>query len=262
MRKKRPLGQNFLIDEEIACEIVRLAHITRDDHVVEIGPGRGILTQYLLEQAGRLTAIEIDPHLCSRLLNRYSTRENFHLIEGDALKFDYGSLGKGLKIVSNLPYYAATHILKRLIAYRDHVAQMTVMLQKEVVDRLAAQPGQKEYGSLSVFLQYHCEPRRVLEVGKAAFSPAPKINSAVIQLTPLDPRPVQVKSEKIFFSLVHAAFLHKRKMLKNNLGAWQKQFRQDLNRIELAGVDLSRRAETLSLEDFAVLSNHISANHE
>jgi len=260
--KKRPLGQNFLIDQSIAREIVRLAGICPGEPVAEIGPGRGILTQYLLQTANPVTALEIDPKLCAELKNKFSHRDNFRLIEADATRFDFSSLGPRFKIVSNLPYYAATHIVKRLIDYRDRIADMTVMLQKEVVDRFIAHPGQKEYGSLSVFVQFHCHVERLLEINKTAFDPPPKIESSLIKLTPLAAPRVKVEDTGTFFEVVHAAFCHKRKMLKNNLKVWENRFEQKNGTTHLAGIDLSRRGETLSLEDFAQLSNFIQAHHD
>ncbi|MCH8156386.1 MAG: ribosomal RNA small subunit methyltransferase A [Nitrospinae bacterium] len=260
--KKPNLGQNFLIDESIVQEIVRLADVKPDRPVLEIGPGKGILTEPLLEQAKFLTAIEIDAKLSAVLKDRFGSNENFRLIEADALKYDYGSLGAGYQVVSNLPYYAATHILKRLIHYRAHISDMTVMLQKEVADRLTAHPGTRDYGSLSVFVQFHCEVERILEVGRNSFSPRPKIDSSVLKLTPLASPKVQVDDLNAFFNIVNASFLHKRKMLKNNLKGWENLFRRKNGRTELAGIDLSRRGETLSLEDFATLSNHIHSHHD
>jgi len=261
MKKKIKWGQNFLTDPEAAERILEIAGISRGDAVLEIGPGKGILTQELARRAGELTALEIDPRLCAELEKRFGTVPNFRLVRADALRFDYGCLGGGYKVVSNLPYYAATHILKRLIHYRAGIADMTVMLQKEVVDRLTASPGQKEYGSLSVFVQYHCRVERFLKVGKESFSPPPKIDSSVIKLTPLARPRVTVADEKTFFQIVHAAFLHKRKMLKSNLKHWQKQFKVEQDKIRLAGIDLSRRGETLSLQDFAVIANHIESKN-
>ena len=259
--KKRPLGQNFLVDREIAREIVHLAEIGPQDSILEIGPGKGILTEYLLDVSREVVAIEIDPKLCSHLRKQYGHRENFRLLEEDALKFDYNSLAEQTKVVSNLPYYAATHILKRLINYHSRIGDMTVMLQKEVVDRLMALPGQKEYGSLSVFIQFHCDLQRLLEVKREAFSPPPKIDSSVVKLIPLRHPRVKVEDPKVFFKIVQAAFFHKRKMLKNNLKVWEKQFHLEKDKISLAGIDLSRRGETLTLEDFAVLSNYIHSRH-
>ncbi|MEC7641555.1 MAG: 16S rRNA (adenine(1518)-N(6)/adenine(1519)-N(6))-dimethyltransferase RsmA [Nitrospinota bacterium] len=262
MKKRRKWGQNFLADPEIAGRILDLANISPDDTVLEIGPGRGILTQDLIQRSSQLTVLEIDPALCANLRERFSALPNFHLIQADALKFDYSCLGLRFQVVSNLPYYAATHILKRLIHYRNRIHAMTVMLQKEVVDRLTAQPRQKEYGSLSVFIQYHCKVERALEVKKESFSPPPKIDSSVIRLTPLAQPKVAVTDERTFFKIVHAAFLHKRKMLKSNLKEWQKQFEVGEGKIKLAEIDLTRRGETLSLQDFALISNHICSKKE
>ncbi|GJL79460.1 MAG: ribosomal RNA small subunit methyltransferase A [Nitrospinaceae bacterium] len=260
--KKRPLGQNFLTDSSIAREIVQFAQISPGDPVLEIGPGKGILTQYLLETQSSVTALEIDKKLCTELTHKFGGKSNFHLIEADATKFDYSQIGSGVKIVSNLPYYAATHIVKRLIDYRARIADMTLMLQKEVVDRFIAPPGQKEYGSLSVFIQFHCQVERLLEIPNTAFSPPPKIDSSLVRLTPLPAPQVQVEDQHTFFKVVNAAFFHKRKMLKNNLKVWENRFQQDNNIIRLAGIDLSRRGETLSMQDFATLSNYLHAHHD
>ena len=222
--RKRPLGQNFLVDLDIAQNIIQLADIQPGEHVVEIGPGKGILTQLLINKADSLTAVELDPRLAKDIQNRFGNTPSFKLIEGDAAKFDYASLGKRLNIVSNLPYYAATHIMKKLIHYRDYICAMTLMLQKEVVDRLTAVPGNREYGSLSVYVQYHCKVQRLLEIPNTAFSPRPKIDSSLIGLTPLSQPRVQVENPKLFFKLVNSAFLHKRKMLKNNLKNWEYLF--------------------------------------
>ncbi len=260
--KKRPLGQNFLNDLSIVQEIVHLASISPGDAVLEIGPGKGVLTQYLLDITNSLTALEIDPKLCRELENKFCDKTNFQLIEADATKFDYSSAGARFKVISNLPYYAATHIVKRLIDYRSRITDMTVMLQKEVVDRFVANPGQKEYGSLTVFIQFHCQVERLLEIPKTAFSPPPKIDSSLVKLTPRPAPAVEVEDQNTFFKVVNAAFFHKRKMLKNNLKAWENQFQQDNNKIRLAGIDLARRGETLSMQEFATLSNHLHTHHD
>jgi 16S rRNA (adenine1518-N6/adenine1519-N6)-dimethyltransferase len=257
--RKKPLGQNFLIDLNIAQNIIQLTNIQPGESVVEIGPGKGVLTQILIDQADSLTAIELDPRLSKDLKNRFGNTQSFKLIEGDAAKFDYASLGAGLNVVSNLPYYAATHIMKRLIHYRSQIYSMTLMLQKEVVDRLIAKPGQKEYGSLSVYVQYYCDIQRLLEIPNTAFSPKPKIDSSLIGLKPLPQPNVRVENPKLFFKLVNSAFFHKRKMLKNNLKDWEYLFKQERGQTQLAGIDLSRRGETLSLEEFANLANHVHA---
>ena len=257
--KKQRLGQNFLINENIAREIIEQAGVSNDQNVLEIGPGKGILTAILIKKTQSLTAIEIDPKLCLELTNRFKKDNNFQLIQSDAIKYDYSKLMNRYQIISNLPYYAATHILKRLIHYRKHFTSITVMLQKEVVDRLVATPESRNYGSLSIFIQFYCDVERLMEVGKESFSPKPKIDSSVIKLTPLENPRAKVDSLKTFFSVVNASFLHKRKMLKNNLTEWDNLFQNLNGKIELAGIDLNRRGETLSIEDFARLSNYIYA---
>jgi len=258
--KKPPLGQNYLIDEDIASEIVDQTGVSNNQHVLEIGPGKGILSALILKNAKSLTAIEIDPKLCMILSNRFKQYENFHLLQADALKYNYSALKNQHQVVSNLPYYAAAKILKRLIHYREYFTHLTVMLQKEVVDRLVASPGSRNYGSLSVFVQFYCEVERLIEVDKDAFSPKPKIDSSVIKLTPRVTQRVQVDNVKTFFSVVNTAFLHKRKILKNNLIGWKSLYQKRNDKTELAGINLNRRAETLSIEEFAILSNYINSN--
>ena len=261
--RKSPLGQNFLVDSEIAKSIVELADINTEDDVVEIGPGKAILTQRLLPLSRSLTAIELDPKLCRELENRFKNEAySFRIIEGDAAKYDYSSLEQGFKVVSNLPYYAATHIMKKLIHFGNRIQSMTLMMQKEVVDRLTAEPGNKEYGSLSVYVQYHCQVERLLEIPNTAFSPRPKIDSTLFSLKSLTRPRVQVQDPQLFFKIVNAAFFHKRKMLKNNLKAWENNFENKQGQTCLAGIDLSRRGETLTMSDFANLANHIVSFNE
>jgi len=258
MGRRRPLGQNFLTDPYVADQIADLAGIQPEGAVLEIGPGRGILTGRLLDRAGSLIALEIDPRLCHELQKKFNRNPNIQIVQADALAYDFDSIGMKYQVVSNLPYYAATPILKRMIEFKNSIRDMTLMLQKEVVDRLAAVPETRDYGSLTVFVQYHCRVERVLEVGKECFSPAPKVKSSVIRVTPRDTPPVELTQPSIFFQLVHAAFLHKRKTLRNNLKGLNKHFKMDLQQIESSGIDLSRRGETLSLEDFATLANAVA----
>lgn len=261
--RKRPLGQNFLVDPEITQQIIELANIQPDDNVVEIGPGKGVLTQQLVSSARSLTVIELDPKLCREIENRFGKdNPSFKAIEGDAAKFDYSSLKSGFKVVSNLPYYAATHIMKKLIHFGSRIQTMTLMMQKEVVDRLTAQPGNKEYSSLSVYVQYHCKIERLLEIPNTAFSPRPKIDSSLFSLEPLPNPKVQVEDPQLFFKIVNAAFFHKRKMLKNNLKSWQNHFTNEKGLSRLAGIDLSRRGETLTMSDFANLANYLYSINE
>lgn len=262
MRKKRPLGQNFLNDPNIASEIVRQANIPPEGRVVEIGSGKGILTRELLDRAGSVLALEIDSALCRVLNKQFKKHPKFELVQADAMTYDYGAAGSRYQVVSNLPYYAAMAILKRLIHFREHIADMTLMLQKEVVDRLVAQPGTRAYGSLSVFTQFNCRVERLLEVKKASFTPPPKVDSSVIRLTPLAQPPVAVDNLKTFHHVVNTAFFHKRKMLRNNLKGLNKSYQIDIKKVEDAGIQLDRRGETLTLEEFAALANLIEANHD
>ncbi len=257
MKKRKSLGQNFLVDESVAQQIVEAVGPSKNQSILEIGPGRGVLTRGLLEQGHRVMALEIDPELCSGLIKEFGNDPNFSLIQGDAVKWDYSAIGPRFQVVSNLPYYAATHILKRLMSYPSRVINMIVMLQKEVVDRLVAIPGQRDYSSLTVFFQFHCSIERLLEVGKECFSPTPKIDSSVIRITPLEQPEVRVDNDKEFFKVVHAAFLHKRKILKNNLKPWKSFFVKENGKILLADIDLNRRGETLSIEEFATISNYL-----
>lgn len=255
MKKKRALGQNFLTDPGIAEDIVQHAGIEEGGTVVEIGPGPGILTGSLLRDCGKLIALEIDPKLCHLLGKQFGSNPKFDLHQQDALVYDYSRAGSRFQVVSNLPYYAAMPILKRLIQYKAAIVNMTLMLQREVVDRLVAVPGTRDYGSLSVFTQFNCEVERLMEVGKQHFNPPPKVDSSVIRLVPRAAPPVAVDDLKTFYHVVNAAFFHKRKMLKNNLKSLCKYFDFTWQGIEDAGIDTARRGETLSLEEFATLSN-------
>lgn len=261
--RKKPLGQNFLVDPEIADNIVKLADIHPEDHIVEIGPGKAALTKRLLPLSQSLTLIELDPNLCRELASRFKNDAfSLRIIEGDAAKFDYSSLKPGFKVVSNLPYYAAAPIMKKLIHFGSRIQSMTLMMQKEVVDRLTAEPGNKGYSSLSVYAQYHCRIERLLEIPNTAFSPRPKIDSTLFSLKPLARPKVEVEDPQLFFKIVNAAFFHKRKMLKNNLKTWENNFTNEEGQMRLADIDLSRRGETLSISDFANLANHLHSSHE
>jgi len=262
MKRRRPLGQHFLSDLHTAREIVRLARIRPGAHVVEIGPGKGVLTHDLIRAAGRVTALEIDPVLCGLLQKKFGEFEQFRLIQADALKFDFSAFAPRFQVVSNLPYYAATPILKRLIHYREYIERMTLMMQREVADRIVAEPGTRAYGSLTVLVQFYCEVARLMEVGREAFHPPPKVHSTVIQVVPRPAPPVEVKDPRRFFHLVQAAFFHKRKTLKNNLKGLKRQFEVDLSKIKQAGIDPERRAEDLSLSEFALVANLLEPRHD
>ncbi len=261
MKKRRPLGQNFLSDPQVAERILDEANLDSAGRVLEIGPGEGQLTAGLLDRADSVVAIELDPKLCAVMQKKFGNNPRFTLIQADALKYDYSALGSEMQVVSNLPYYVATPILKRLTSFRSRFRNMTLMLQKEVAERVAASPDSKSYGSLSVFLQLHCDLEKLFDVGKASFSPPPKVDSTIIRVVPLPAPRVEITDEKLFFRLVHAAFFHKRKMLKNNLSMWKNLFQIEHDKMNIAGIDLSRRGESLSLQEFAVIANHIQAGH-
>jgi len=262
MKRRRPLGQHFLSDLDTARQIVRLADLSPGGHVVEIGPGKGVLTHDLIRAAGTLTALEIDPRLCAQLKKKFGGFEQFHLVEADALKFDYSACAPRFQVVSNLPYYAATPILKRLIHYRQYIDNMTLMLQREVAERIVAEPGTRDYGSLTVLVQFHCEAVCLLQVGRQCFHPPPRVDSTVIRLTPRAQPAAEVRDVKTFFNLVQAAFFHKRKTLKNNLKGLNRQFEVDLSKIEQAGIDPTRRAEQLTLGEFAAIANTLEPRHD
>ena len=265
---RKSLGQNFLLDANIIDRIVRQANISNQDLVFEIGPGLGVLTRRLAKEAGKVIAVELDNRLLPILAETLADYPNAEVIHGDALKVDFdqaaaertggqfGSQGKGYKLVANLPYYITTPILMHLITSGFHVDLLVVMMQKEVAERLQASPGSKDYGSLSVAVQYYTIPEIVVRVPKTVFYPAPDVESAVIRLTKRVEPPVQVTNEEDFFRVVRAAFGQRRKTLLNSLTGsglaskevWQKVLAE-------AGIDPGRRGETLSIEEFAALAN-------
>ena len=276
IRAKKSLGQNFLSDPSVAQRIVDSVSPLPTDLVVEIGPGTGALTRLLVARGGSVVAVEIDPRLADGL-RRSLKAENLSIVTADALNVDWEELVKGSKlksgrsdefqtarvrIVANLPYYISTPIIERLLSTGKRLFDMTLMLQKEVADRITTGPGSKEYGYLSVMVQYHCTTSKLFEVSPSAFTPAPKVRSAVIRLTVRERPAVEVADEARFFSLVRAAFAQRRKTILNNLKGAPKtlEFTQPLEAaLEAASVSPQRRAETLSLAEFAALYTALSA---
>lgn len=249
-RARKRFGQNFLNDSGIIQQIVHAIHPSSEDHLVEIGPGKGAITQELLPACQQLDAIELDRDLLPILQNRFSAESHFTLHSGDALKFDFCQLQKlhKLRIVGNLPYNISTPLIFHLLDKRECIQDMHFMLQKEVVDRLAASPDCKAYGKLSIMAQVQCEVASLFEIPPQAFEPAPKVQSAFVRLTPR-PQPLVSRDEfPQFQKLVTAAFAQRRKTLRNNL--------KKLIDIEQAQetIDLSRRAETLTIENFLTLT--------
>jgi 16S rRNA (adenine1518-N6/adenine1519-N6)-dimethyltransferase len=258
--QRRALGQHFLRDAEIARAIVDLVTPTANDLVVEIGPGEGALTAELARRGGRVIALEVDPVLAARLRPRFPGVE---IVEADARSWEYGTLvappsGRVL-VVGNLPYSVGKPILMALVAARTAVDSMALMLQREVAERVAAAPGSRVYGSLSVLTQLYCNVALALRVPPGAFRPPPKVESAVIRLDVLRSPRVPIADERRFHVVVRAAFAQRRKTLANALSAGLGQRAEDLRaRAESAGIDPSRRAETLTISEFAELSRRLS----
>ena len=258
-RPRKTLGQHFLIDHNIVHKIVRLAELQPGETVLEIGPGRGVLTEALLNEAGLVIAVELDSALCAYLRETLGDRPNMRLIEGDAVAFDYAQVPGPFLVVANLPYYVSTPILFRLLQERKSLDRMVLMLQAEVASRLAAAPGEKDYGVLSIAAQFCCQVRVAFRVPPTCFRPKPKVGSAVVVLTPLAKPLVSVGDEPFFFKVVRAGFAHRRKVLLNSLRDEGFDATGAGIALEKAGIDPHRRAETLSLAEFAKLSDALRA---
>lgn len=248
------LGQNFLIDPNIVRKIVALAEISLNDHVLEIGPGRGVLTEVLCKTAGHVTAVEIDPRLHAYLAERQAEFPNLTLVLDDALVYPVENLPVGTIVVANLPYYISTPLLFRLLDQRDRFPRLVLMLQNEVADRLVAKPGSSDYGVLSVMAQYAAEITKAFRVSAQCFRPRPEVGSAVVLLRTRERRELSPAEEPKFAALVKAAFAHRRKTLVNSLkdeGYDQMRIAGALERLTLSP---SVRAEVLSLEQLIQLT--------
>ena len=263
---QKKFGQNFLIDTHVLDKIIRAAEITREDMVLEIGPGIGTMTQYLAEAAGKVVAVEIDKNLIPILSDTLSAYENVTIINEDVLKLDIQKLaneenqGRPIKVVANLPYYITTPIIMGLFENHVPVESITVMVQKEVADRMQTGPGNKDYGALSLAVQYYAEPYIVANVPPNCFMPRPKVGSAVIRLTCHEQPPVVVKVERLMFDIIRASFNQRRKTLANGLNNSDKlSFSKEeiTEAIESLGKGSSVRGEALTLEEFAELSNYL-----
>ncbi len=265
---QKKFGQNFLIDTHVLERIIDEAGITKDDFVIEIGPGIGTMTQYLCEAAGAVAAVEIDKNLIPILADTLSEYDNVEVIHNDILKVDITALanekngGRPIKVVANLPYYITTPIIMGLFESHVPIESITVMVQKEVADRMQCGPGSKDYGALSLAVQYYAKPEIVATVPPNCFMPRPNVGSAVIRLTRHESAPVDVSDERLMFRLIRASFNQRRKTLVNGL-----KNSSDLNytkeQIEAAitaiGQPLTIRGEALTLEQFAQLANELGA---
>ncbi len=254
---KKQLGQNFLYDPAILTRIIDAAGLSEHDTVVEIGPGPGRLTRLLADRVRRLIAIELDQDLYVTLKSNFIGYSNVELIHGDALKFAYESIGR-FKVVSNIPYYITTPIIFRLLEAKENLKSMTLTIQKEVAERIAARPGGRDYGVLSIMVQYNAVPEIKFIIPKEAFRPVPKVDSAVLHMRILEKPSVKVADEKMFFRVVRTAFSKRRKTLSNSLRDFGGNIKELLT---TAGIDPGRRPETLSLEEFAGLSDSLG-NHD
>jgi len=252
-KPKKYLGQHFLHDKNIISKIIDVAGITKEDLVVEIGPGEGALTFPLAERAGEVIAIEIDKELVKRLKEKGEEYSNLTIVEGDALKFPYEEIKKRFKVVSNLPYYISTPIIFRLIELRNQVISMTLMLQKEVAQRIVATPNSKDYGVLSIAVQFYAEPSIAFYISKGAFHPAPEVDSAVIKIVPRKEPAVKVKNEALFWSTIKTAFSYRRKTLLNSLAMCGMKKEYIEGALKRAGIDPSLRPEDLSVEQWGKL---------
>ncbi len=262
----KSLGQNFLIDENILFKIIDGADITEDDVVLEIGPGIGTLTQGLAEKASKVVAVEIDKKLIPILKQTLSPYTNVEIINNDVLKLDLLKLvkekspNKPVKVIANLPYYVTTPIVMKFLEEKIPLENMVVMIQKEVADRMQAKPGTKDYGALSVAVQYYSEPKIITKVPRTVFMPQPNVESTVIKLEILKEPRVKVPNEQLMFNIVKAAFGKRRKTLLNALTSSTLGLDKDTvrNILKESGIKEERRGETLSIEEYAILAREFN----
>ncbi|KYG33289.1 16S rRNA (adenine(1518)-N(6)/adenine(1519)-N(6))-dimethyltransferase RsmA [Alkalihalobacillus trypoxylicola] len=264
---KKSLGQNFLIDTNILDKIIDSAQITSDTGVIEVGPGIGALTEQIAKKAEKVVSFEIDQRLLPVLEDTLSPYPHVQIIHSDVLKADLTATiqstfkqDQDIMVVANLPYYVTTPILMKLLEEKLPIRGIVVMIQAEVAERIAAKPGTKEYGSLSIAAQYFAEAEKVMTVPASVFVPRPKVDSAVLRLTIRPKPPVEVRDEEYFFKVFHASFANRRKTILNNLihNLESKEKKKEIEQaLAQANIDPKRRGETLSLEEFALLSDSL-----
>ncbi len=273
IRANKSLGQNFLINQNVVDKIVESSNISKEDLVIEIGPGLGTLTKELLEKAGKVICIELDKKMVKILLDRFSLYDNFEIIHEDVLKVRLNKIIKEekekngfkiAKIVANLPYYITTPIIMKLLEDRLDLESITVMVQKEVADRLIAIPGEKETGAITYSVYYYATSEGILEVPNDSFIPEPEVNSKVIKLTIRKEPPVEVKSRGVMFKIIKSAFMQRRKTLLNALTNTKVFMSKEegLSILKDLNLDENVRAENLSLDDFAEITNKILVDEE
>ena len=252
-RARKRFGQHFLRDPDVIDAILREISPAASDIIVEIGPGQGAITRHLASRAGALHAIELDRDLAAELDDEYRDNPAVHVHQADALRFDFGGLGRPLRVVGNLPYNISTPLLFHLLDYRDRIRDMHFMLQKEVVDRMAAPPGSKAYGRLSIMLGCHFAIDALFDVDPDAFEPPPRVTSAVVRLVPLPMGTYDIHDGKTLSMLVATAFSQRRKTIRNALR--QVAAAEDF---AAAGIDPGLRAEAISIDRYVTLANHLA----
>jgi len=262
-RPRKRWGQNFLVDHNIARKIISCAELSPKDIVLEIGAGKGILTAKIVPYVKRVIAVEIDKKLCNFLREGLKNYKNVEIIEGDFLKLDiarYLDLGSrsSVKVIANLPYYITSPIIMKLLNMKGW-SEATFMLQKEVGERIMASPGGKDYGALSIIVQYYCDVEKQFNVSRNVFRPQPDVDSIVIKLKLLERPRIKIKDEKLFFEIVHGAFSQRRKKLSNSISNVLKIDKHLLEEfLERLNISPARRAETLSIDEFATISNSLA----
>jgi 16S rRNA (adenine1518-N6/adenine1519-N6)-dimethyltransferase len=254
-RARKRFGQHFLTDPGVVDAILRAVNATKDDVVVEIGPGQGAITTALAASAGHLHAVELDRDLVARLRRQYDDNPDVTIHQADALSFDFSTLGDQLRIVGNLPYNISTPLLFHLLNFRDRILDMHFMLQKEVVDRMAASPGGKSYGRLGIMLGCHLNIESLFDVDRSAFDPPPEVTSSVVRLDPLPPGAFNIEDEALLSKLVTNAFMKRRKTIRNSL-----KDHVDVTDLETVGIDPGLRPEQISIAKFIELSNHMATS--
>lgn len=267
IRANKNLGQNFLIDENALEEIVNSSEISKNDLIIEIGPGLGTLTSLLIEKAGKVICVELDLNMITVLKDRFSLYDNFELIHDDILKIDLDKIIKNnlennnlnsAKIVANLPYYITTPIIMKLLENKLDLKSITVMVQKEVAERLTEKPGNNDTGAITYSINYYTDPELITRVSNTSFVPSPKVDSAVIKLNVLKNPKVIVSDEKLFFKIIKSAFMQKRKTLLNSLSNANIQTKEYLQKMLIdLNIDLKIRPENLTLEQFAEITDYI-----
>ena len=260
----KSLGQNFLTDYNIIEKIIDGSGISEDDLVIEIGPGMGALTGELVKRAGKVIAIEIDKRLVEILKNNFALTENLEIVNEDILKADIGKIisesgYENVKIIGNLPYYITTPIMMKIFEEDIRCDSLTFMMQKEVAERISAEPGTRSCGSITYYIRYYCDAKVIAKAPKEAFYPAPKVDSVVLKLDRLKEPPVDVKEPKLLFECVKKGFGMRRKTLLNSLTGVNDSGREEIREaLKRADIEETRRAETLSLAEFAKIANEIT----